>query len=81
VSGVPGLLAWPAGWRLPGRLPRYDAPPRPQPAHAAPRLNPEEYAALYGEGVRSCRDGHDVVTWRGPDPCFVCAPEPAEKAP
>jgi hypothetical protein len=19
-----------------------------------------------------------VVTWRGPDPCFVCAPEPGQ---
>jgi hypothetical protein len=81
VSGAPGLLSWPAGWRfpgrLPGRLPRYDAPPRPQPVHAAPALDAEDYQALYAP-ERACRDGHDVVTWRGPDPCFVCAPEPAE---
>jgi hypothetical protein len=84
VSGAPGLLSWPAGWRLPGRLPgrlpRYDAPPRPQPVHAAPGLYPEEELALSGPvpPERSCRDGHEVVTWRGPDPCFACAPEPGQ---
>jgi hypothetical protein len=70
------LLAWPAGLRRPG-LPRYDAPPRPQPVPAAPGLYPEEELALSGS-VPSCRDGHDLVTWRGPDPCFVCAPEPGQ---
>jgi hypothetical protein len=64
VSGAPGLLSWPAGWRLPGRLPgrlpRYDAPPRPQSAPAAPALDAEDYQALYAP-ERACRDGHDVA--------------------
>lgn len=80
------LLAWPAGWRFPGGVPRHHVnPPRPrlaEPVPAAPPLTVQDFEALYGgahAARHTCSDGHDVVIWHGDDPCFVCYPVPSDK--
>lgn len=69
------MFAWPDGWRRVAHVEPVTRCRPLAPVYAARPLDAIDYAAVYGggfEGRHVCVDGHEMVTWHGEEPCWVC---------